>query len=71
MKINEKKIKVIIDTKAAKSIITKRLMEKLDMKIKKPSKMIFRVANGNKMPLLEETEIHMKNKKRKLLIVKA
>ena len=59
MKINEKKIKVIIDTKAAKSIITKRLMEKLNMEIKESNKMIFRVVNENKMLSLGETEIHM------------
>src|ERR1044071_385436 len=70
IKINGRKIKVTIDTKAARSIITKKLMEKLDIKIKESSKMIFKVANENKMPLLRETEIYIKNKKRKLLIVK-
>ena len=70
MKINGKKIKVTIDIRIARSIITKRLIKKLDMKIKEPSKMIFRVVNRNKIPSLEETEIHMKNKKRKLPIVK-
>ena len=58
-KINGKKIKVIINTKAAKSIITKRLMEKLNMEIKESNKMIFRVVNENKMLSLGETEIHM------------
>ena len=55
--VNGKEIKALIDTGAAGNIITNKLRKRLGIKIEKPSKTIFMIANGKKIPSLGETEI--------------
>src|SRR2546421_2518500 len=55
--INGKEVKTLIDSGAAANIITNKLRKRLGIKIGKPSKTIFTIANGKKIPSLGETEI--------------
>src|SRR6266511_417194 len=55
--INGKEVKTLIDSGAAANIITNKLRKRLGIRIEKPSKTIFTIANGKKIPSLGETEI--------------
>ena len=55
--VNGREIKALIDTGAAGNIITNKLRKRLGIKIEKPSKTVFMIANGKKIPSLGETEI--------------
>ena len=67
-KINEKEIQVTIDTRATTSVITDRLREKLKLKIQKPSKEIFRIANGKLITSLGELKIKVEFEGEEVLI---
>src|SRR6266487_4625297 len=55
--INGKEVKTLIDSGAAANIITNKLRKRLGIRIERPSKIIFTIANGKKIPSLGETEI--------------
>src|SRR6266511_3281438 len=55
--INGKEVKTLIDSGAAANIITNKLRKRLGIRIERPSKTIFTIANGKKIPSLGETEI--------------
>ena len=57
MIINGKEVKTLIDSGAAANIITNKLRKRLGIRIEKPSKTVFTIANGKKIPSLGETEI--------------
>ena len=57
--INGQEIKVLIDSGAATNIITNKLRKRLGIRIERPSKTIFTMANGKKTPSLGETEIRI------------
>jgi len=49
-------VKAILDTGAASNIISNRLMKELGLKIQKKSNIIFKMANGRKIPSLGQTQ---------------
>jgi hypothetical protein len=49
-------VKAILDTGAASNIISNKLMRELGLKIKKTSNIIFKMANGKKVPSLGQTQ---------------
>ncbi len=49
-------MKAILDTGAASNIISNKLMRELGLKIKKTSNIIFKMANGKKVPSLGQTQ---------------
>jgi len=55
--VNGREIKALIDTGAAGNIITNKLRKRLGIRIEKPSRTMFMIANGKKIPSLGETEI--------------
>src|SRR2546430_11478252 len=55
--INGKEVKTLIDSGVAANIITNKLRKRLGIRIERPSKTIFTIANGKKIPSLGETEI--------------
>src|ERR1044071_8600245 len=55
--INGEEVKTLIDSGAATNIITNRLRKRLGVRMKRPSKTIFTMANGKRIPSLGETEI--------------
>src|SRR5436853_243688 len=55
--INGKEVKTLIDSGAAANIITNKLRKRLGIRIERPSKTVFTIANGKKIPSLGETEI--------------
>ena len=55
--INGEEMKTLIDSGAATNIITNRLRKRLGVQMKRPSKTIFTMANGKRIPSLGETEI--------------
>jgi len=57
--INGQEVRVLIDSGAATNIITNKLRRRLGIRIKRPSKTIFTMANGKKTPSLGETEIRI------------
>ncbi len=62
IKIKDKEIKAIINTGAVRNIMSKALKEKLGLKIQSLSKVKFKLADGNRVPSLGETEIKIKIK---------
>jgi len=68
IKIKDKEIKAIIDTKVARNIISKALKEKLGLKIQSPSKVKFKLANRSRIPSLGEIEIKIKIKEIRISI---
>ena len=57
--INETEIQVIVDTGAATTIISNKLLEELGLTIQEPSKAVFIIANGGKTASLGKTEIEL------------
>src|ERR1043166_4810544 len=55
--INGREVKTLIDSGAAANIITNKLRKRLGIRIERPSKTIFTMANGKRIPSLGETEI--------------
>ncbi len=62
IKIKDKEIKAIIDTKVARNIILKALKEKLELKIQLSNKVKFKFANRSRVSSLGEIEIKIKIK---------
>src|ERR1043165_5419156 len=56
IKINGIMIRAISDTGAAKSVMSKALMKKLELKIQKSSLLRFKLADGSRVPSLGELE---------------
>ncbi len=67
-KIKSLEINVIIDTSASTNIITKTLLEKLNIKIEKPSSKIFTSANGKDIIALGKVKLNFEIQKKKLPI---
>ena len=67
-KINGKEIQIIINTGSTTSVITDKLRRKLKLKIQKPSKEIFRIANGKLITSLGELEIRVEFEGEEVLI---
>ena len=67
-KVNGKEIQVTIDTGATTSVIMDKLRRKLKLKIQKPSKEIFRIANGKLITLLGELEVRVEFEGEEVLI---
>ncbi len=63
-KIKNQKVNVIIDTKASTNIITKNLLEKLNIKIKKSSNKIFNLANRKDIIAFKKLILILKFRKR-------
>ncbi len=68
IKIKDKEIKVIIDIKIAKNIMSKALKKKLGLKIQSSSKVKFKLADGSKISSLGEIEIKIKIKEIRISI---
>ncbi len=68
IKIKDKEIKAIIDTKVARNIILKALKEKLELKIQSSSKIKFKLTDGSRVSSLGEIEIKIKIKEIRILI---
>ena len=67
-KIKSQKVNIIINTDALTNIITKILLEKLNIKIEKSSNKIFTLANRKDIIALEKVKLNFKIQKKKLLI---
>jgi predicted aspartyl protease len=59
LNIEGERVKVIIDTGAATSVITNKLRKELDIPIRKGSNIRFILADGNKVAALGKTEIRI------------
>lgn len=67
-KINGRIVDTIIDTGAATCIIAKGLLEILGLKIERPSKVRFRIANGKVVPSIGKVTIEVEMGLEKILI---
>lgn len=68
LNVEGERVKVIIDTGAATSVITNKLRKELDIPIQKGSNVRFILADGNKIAALGRTEIKIQINKNKLPI---
>ncbi len=63
-KIKSQEVDVIIDTSASTNIITKTLLDKLNIKIEESSNKIFTSANGKDIIALGKVKLNLKSRKR-------
>lgn len=68
LNIKGEKVKAIIDTGAATSVITNKLRKELDIPIRKGSNIRFILADGNKIAALGKTEIRIQINNKELPI---
>jgi hypothetical protein len=57
VKINDEPIKAVINSGVSVSIITNKLRNELEIPIKRKSKEVLVVANGDKVVVIRETEL--------------
>lgn len=59
MKIAGQRIKAVIDTGAASNVISNTLATKLGLEIQESSNIIFKIANGKKVPALGTIKVNI------------
>jgi hypothetical protein len=59
LNVEGKEVKIIIDTRAATSVIINKLRKELDIPIQKGSNVRFVLADGNKIAALGRTEVEI------------
>ena len=59
IRIDNKKVRAIVDSGAATNIITNALRRQLGLKIENPSNTTFTMANGNRTPSLGKTRVEL------------